>query len=257
MTWTRALACAVLLSGCFKTVRPDGPLPDPPAAGAFPHEILDALLKEHVTPEGKVDYKGIQADRAELNRYLGYVAVVSPHSDPALFPTPQHALAYWINAYNALAVTGVIDRPGLVSVIDNQLDFFVETRYVLGGEKTNLYTLENGIVRKDFQDPRIHFALNCQSGGCPTLPDTVFPPGDLDAFLDAEAKEFCNNPGKVRVEGDKLFLSEIFKWYDKDFEAAGGAAEFVKRYRGDVPANATIEFIPYDWTLIAQPDRGP
>ena len=253
---TRSMAL-LLAGGCFHVVKPDVELPDDPAAGAFPHEILDGVLKTHVTPEGKVDYKSIQSDRGDLDRYTAYLAVVSPHSDPELFPTKDDQLAYWINAYNALAITAVIDRPGLQTVIDNKVDFFYTTRYLLGREKVSLYALENGIVRKEFADPRIHFALNCQSGGCPTLPDTVFPAQGLDAFLEAEATEFANHPGKVNVEGDKLRLSQIFEWYAEDFAAAGGAAEFVKKYRSDVPATPTVEFIEYDWTLIAQDGRMP
>ena len=247
----------LLAAGCFHVVQPRVALPDDPAPGAFPHEILDGVLKARVTPDGRVDYAGIQADRGDLDRYVAYLSAVSPHSDPALFPSQEDQLAYWINAYTALAITAVIDRPGLQTVIDDKVDFFYTTRYPLGGEKVSLYTLENGIVRKEFADPRIHFALNCQSGGCPTLPDTAFPARGLDAALDAEAREFANDPRKVDVAGDTLRLSQIFEWYADDFAAAGGAPEFVRKYRSDVPPTPAVEYIPYDWTLIAQDGRMP
>lgn len=254
--WTRTLALLVLASGCFHVVKPPGALPETPEAGAFPHEIFDGVLREFVT-DGAVDYKSLQSDRADLDVYLGYIARVSPESHPELFPTRDDQLAYWLNTYNALAMTAVIDRPGLNTVVDNKIDFFYATRYKVGGRNLDLYRMENGVVRPDFEDPRVHFALNCQSGGCPVLPSTVFPAKGLDEALDQAARDFVNNPAKVKVEGDKLSISQIFEWYAEDFEAAGGPAGFIRKYRDDVPANPTIEYIPYDWTLIAKPGRGP
>lgn len=244
------------LSGCFHTVRPRVDVDGEVAAGAFPHEILDGVLKRYVA-DGHIDYKSLQSDRGDLDRYLAYLAAVSPASDPALFPTKEHELAYWINAYNALAITAVIDRPGLHSVIDDKIDFFYATRYLLGGDKVDLYHLENGIVRPTYHDPRVHFALNCQSGGCPILPAGAFPAEGLDTFLDEQARLFCNHPEKVQIDGSTVKVSQIFEWYAEDFEASGGALAFVGRYRDDLPTDAKLEYIPYDWTLIAKDGRGP
>ncbi len=242
--------------GCFHTVKPRVDVEADFAAGGFPHEILDGVLAANVR-DGKVDYKGIQENRAELDRYVAFLGEVSPTSDPALFPTREDELAYWINAYNAIAITAVIDRPGLKSVIDDKIDFFYATRYVVGGEKLDLYKLENGIVRPTYADPRVHFALNCQSGGCPVLPSSAFPAKGLEAFLDEQARLFCNNPDKVKIEGSVVKASQIFEWYKEDFEPAGGALKFISKYRSDLPEGATLEYIPYDWTLIAVDGRGP
>jgi hypothetical protein len=238
-------------------VRPEVELPEPPAPGAFPHEIFDAVLRERVNAEGKVDYQGLQSDRGELDRYVAYLAVASPERDPELFPTRDDQLAYWLNAYNALAMTAVIDRPGLKSVVDNKVDFFYATRYVVGGRNLDLYRMENGVVRPTFQDPRVHFALNCQSEGCPVLPNSAFPAQGLDARLEEVTRAFVTDPRKVQVDGNTLRVSQIFEWYAEDFEAAGGAAGFVRKYRDDVPESPTLEYIPYDWALIAQEGRGP
>jgi hypothetical protein len=244
------MLASLVLAGCFHTVRPHVKVEAVTEPGSFPHATFDAVLGAHVR-DGKVDYRAIAADRSGLDQYVAHLAAVSPTSDPELFPTKDDQLAYWINAYNALAITAVIDRPGLGTVVDDKVDFFYATRYLLGGEKVSLYKLENGIVRPTFQDPRVHFALNCQSGGCPVLPSVVFPAAGLDAFLEEEARKFCNNPAKVYVEGNVVHASQIFEWYAEDFEPAGGALAFLKKYRSDLPEGATLEYIPYDWTLIA------
>lgn len=232
--------------------------PAKPAAGAFPHALFDEVLQKYVDPAGLVDYKSLAGDRAKLDEYLGYVALTSPKKDPALFPTRQDAEAYWLNAYNALAIKGVLDRPGIKSVQENLTGFFYLTKYVLGGKKVSLYTLENQIVRKGFEDPRIHFALNCQSAGCPRLPQKVFDPKNLEAELDGYAREFCANPAKVNVDAQGVVhVSQIFEWYAPDFVPAGGPIGFCNTYGATLPTAAKVEFIPYDWALSAQPGRGP
>ncbi len=229
-----------------------------PAAGAFPHEILGRVLAKHVNAEGKVDYKSIAAERADLDLYVAYLAATSPDKHPELFPTRDDQLAYYINAYNAFAISGVIDRPGLTGVNDNIADFFYFTKYKMGGKKISLYDLENKIVRKRYNDARVHFALNCQSGGCPRLPAEIFDPKALDAQLEAMTKEFVTTPAKVELRDDgKVHVSQIFEWYADDFKSAGGPVAFINAHGGSVPADKEVAIIPYDWTLIAQPGRAP
>ena len=225
----------------------------PVAAAGFTHALLEQVVSVHVDAAGNVDYKAIAADRATLDAYVAAVAAVSP----ALFPTKNDALAYYINAYNALAITGVIDRPGLKSVEDNLFGFFYGTKYALGKKKMSLYDLENRVVRKVYADPRVHFALNCQSAGCPRLPQHAFTAAGLDAELDAASREFANNPAKVNAEGGVAHLSQICEWYAEDFKAAGGAVAFMNTYGAALPADAKVAFIPYDWSLSAQAGRGP
>ncbi len=264
--WPSAVAFAVGLAilpmntGCFKYEKPLVKVDEDPAAGEFPHDIYAEVLEGRVTEDGLIDYAAIQADREALDRYTGFIARVSPENDPDLFPDRWHEMAYYINAYNALAIRGVIDRPGLNSVDDIKVEYFFYTRYSLGGDKLDLYRLENKVIRPRFEDPRIHFALNCQSGGCPIFPQTPFYPEDLDAFLDEQTTRFVNHPEKVRKKegSDGVWeVSQIFEWYAVDFEDSGGAAGFIHQFRDEVPADATIEYIPYDWSLIKQPGKGP
>ena len=231
---------------------------DKPAPGAFPHEMFNTVLQKYVDTKGLVDYKGISLDRATLDSYVAYVALVSPAEHPDVFPALGDKLAYYINAYNALAITGVIDRPGLISVQDSKLGFFLGTKYKLGGDKMNLYNLENQAIRPTFNDPRLHFALNCQSGGCPRLPQTAYMPATVDAELTAGSKEFCTSPTKVYADSAGVWhISQIFEWYKGDFEAAGGAVAFINANGGTIPETAKVETIPYDWSLSTQVGKGP
>ena len=249
---------ALAAPGCFRTIQPAERIDEAPAPGQFPNALLGEVLAARVDDAGLVDYKGIQEDRAGLDRYTSFVAAFSPADDPELFPSKNDKLAYYINAYNAYAITAVIDRPGLNTVIDDKVDFFYFTRYRLGKDKLSLFTLENGVVRPEFSDPRVHFALNCQSAGCPRLPAEAFDAAGLDEQLDGLTHEFVTNPDKVRVAEDgALEISQIFEWYADDFAAAGGAVAFINLHGGGVPADATVRFIPYDWTLTAQDGRRP
>lgn len=230
-----------------------------PAPGAFPHHQLTDVLSKYVDTTGLVAYADLAKDRAGLDAYTALLAKTSPDKHPELFPTRDDQLAYWLNAYNAEAITGVIDQPGIKSVHDNLTGFFYLTKYKLGGKKITLYKLENGIVRKRFSDARVHMALNCQSIGCPRLPQTAFEPATLDAQLDAAAAEFCANPAKVKAEPEKqtIHMSQIFEWYADDFKPYGGQIAFCNQHGQQFDPSWAIEFIPYDWSLMTQPGKAP
>lgn len=250
-----------LIAGCFSTAA----IPSPGgealevSAGHFPHEAFDRVLRAHVDAQGRVDYRALRSDRSELERYLAAVAHVSPDSHPKLFGTNPERLAYWINAYNALTIYAVTERPRLHSVHDERFDFFYFTRYVVGGRKLSLYAIENDIVRERFSEPRIHMALNCASVGCPKLPAEAFVPDRLEEQLGREAVLFCAHPDKFRTEGPSVVLSQIFDWYAEDFVGSGGPVEFCRRWgRTDLPTQVKevdLVFAPYDWALNAQPGR--
>ena len=152
----------------------------------------------------------------------------------------------------------VVKIKGLDSVGNRKVRFFYISRHDLGGERMSLYYLENSIIRGEYDEPRIHFALNCQSVGCPRLPNAAFKAEILDQQLEAVTSEFVTNSHKVRVGGDGVpEVSQIFEWFADDFAAAGGVLPFINANGGDVPENKGMRYIPYDWALIAQPGRGP
>jgi hypothetical protein len=255
---TKSVMWVLALTGCFKVVPPPVKVEAVASADAFPYDLYDSAFSERVV-DGLIDYATIRDERGRaLDVYLGHIAASSPVSTPELFPSDDHELAFYLNAYNALAVQGVIDRPDITTVLDIKVDYFYSTRYRIGGEKVSLYTLENGIIRKGYNDPRIHFFLNCQSMSCPPFPAQAIRPASLDATLDAVTAAFVKDPAHVELQPDgSVAVSSIFQWYAEDFGGESGVRPFIHRYNPDVPAEGAVTYKTYDWTLIAQPGRGP
>ncbi len=240
------------------------------AAEPFAHADWTALLAAHVDEAGWVDYAGFAGDRAALDGYIGRLAGTSPDSHRDAFPTPQHALAYWINAYNALTVRGVLDRGiDTPSVWGDGLlgtGFFRVDRGVLGGRTLSLQELEDDIVRARFADPRIHAALNCASVSCPRLPREAFAGETLEAVLDAAMREFAAAERNCAVDTARgtVTLSQIFDWFADDFRAFERGAgnpdpsvlDYINRYRdpaAQLPPTLRIDYRPYDKRLNRQP----
>ena len=201
------------------------PKPIAPGASAgqrpFSYAPFEHVLRTSVDTSGQVDYRRLQNAPDSLNAFLALLARYSPETTPASFPTRAAQLAYWINAYNAFVLKGVLEGYPVKSVRDlvPLRGFFWRWRFITGGRAINLHSLENRVIRKQFADPRIHFAINCASRGCPALAATVYMPATLDAQLDQAARRFINNPQHVEIlpRSGRLRLSAIFDWYEDDF----------------------------------------
>src|SRR5262249_22789887 len=148
-----------------------------------------------------------------------YVAQVSPHSHPALFPSHWDALAYYINSYNALAMYGVIARqiPLDFESFLTRVRFFKFTAYRVGGKPISLYDYENAIIRP-WGEPRVPFALHCMVIGCPRLPQVPSRAQELDQQLEAAATEFCNTTKHVQLDPERrvVHFSALLRWYTND-----------------------------------------
>lgn len=253
----RHLGSTAVLAAMFLT-------PPPAAAGEpFSHQDWTAVLEQFVDDRGLVDYDGLAADRASLDRYVQALESVSPTSHPERFPTREDRLAYYLNAYNARVFHGVLARgPEKVSVwsgLISGLSFFVRMKIILGGESMSLKHLEDDLIREPFQDPRVHAALNCASISCPPLPRRAFDPQQLDAQLDAAMRGFVADPRNCSIDADRrtVHLSKIFDWFAGDFlgyERARGNArptiiDYVNRYRepdAQIPAGVKVKYFDYD-----------
>jgi hypothetical protein len=242
-------------------------------AAAWDDADLDRVLGRYVDDEGFVDYEGLVAHRAPLDRYVEALGRTSPDSDPDRFPTREDRLAYWMNAYNALMLHRVVEAWPIGSVREIRAAYgvFWREKHRLGGEKWTLRGLENKIIRDRFDEPRIHFAINCASRGCPALPRRAWRPETLDADLEAAARRFVADESNVRFDFERrvVELSSIFKWFDKDFtrwldargiEPRHGVLTWVVRYlpepaggvewpSADALDDWTVEWIPYDWSV--------
>ncbi len=247
----------------------------PAAAEApFDHGGWSRVVQKFVDQRGHVDYDALLADRADFDRYLAEVSRVSPRSAPGAFPSRAHALAYYLNAYNALVFRGVLDRgPERVSVWRGGLvsgyDFFVKRKWLVGGERMSLKALEDDIVRSEFADPRVHAALNCASRGCPRLPRVAFTGEELERQLDEAMLFFVGEERNCRIDpaSRTVYLSKIFDWFAKDFldfERRSGASRpsvtrYLNRYRAAgaaIPDGFTVRFVEYDKGINAQPGGG-
>jgi hypothetical protein len=217
---------------------------------AIDHQLFDQVLKAHVA-DGVVNYPAIQEDSRYWD-YLDYLAETNPDS----FPTREEKLAFWINAYNALAIKGILDgqRPsGFLS----RIHFFTKN-YNLAGDKIDLYDLERKIIIP-FGEPRIHFAIVCSSSSCPKLISEAYSADKLDLQLDKSARLFINNMDKNQFDINQKVarVSKIFDWFPEDFI---NHSETVQQYLGsyiDDPAIAEsllqnqfkLKYLNYDWSL--------
>ncbi len=178
--------------------------------------------------------------------------------------TRAERLAYWINAYNAFTVKLVLDHYPIASIrkIGWLPGAAFRERFIpmpgLKGGSVSLDDIENGTLRADFREPRIHFALVCASLSCPMLRGEAYRGADLDRQLDDQARTFLADATKNHFDTatNTLHLSSIFKWFRADFEAAAGSLPaYVARYLNDPRATAPgvrIEFLDYDWSLNDQ-----
>jgi len=223
--------------------------------------IWDELLQRYVDDLGRVNYQRWKAEGADvLRKWLESLADV----DLADFTDADARLALWLNAYNAIAISQVLEvypiasiRPKVLGIPNwlSFLDFFTRSNTIVGGKKYSLNQIEHAILRPEFAEPRIHFALVCASVGCPLLRRGAYFPESVRTQLEADASRFIHNADKVRYDAQKktLYLSKIFKWYEEDFvKAAGSVAEYVGGYLGPEAAVGdgwAIVFLPYDWNL--------
>jgi len=222
---------------------------------------LNLVLSSFVDSRGQVNYDELRANPLALKSFVDFVAAVSPLSHPEQFPTRDSQMAYWINTYNALVMWGIVENPGVSSVKDVSFanGFFRRLKFTVGGKQMTLNHIEHKILRKQYKDPRIHFAVNCGSASCPLLGERMFRLENLDAQLDSAATTFIGDPANVRIDHTekRIYLSRIFKWYKKDFSWQGydGLLPTILHYlpperkAGLDLTGYRVVYLDYDWSL--------
>jgi hypothetical protein len=219
------------------------------------HQQWDKLLRKHVNASGMVSYKGFQKDKAELDVYLKTLSDNAPQSSWSA----DEQKAYWINAYNAFTVALILKHYPVKSIKDiggkiYKVNTPWDIKFVnIGGKKYDLNNIEHGILRKKFDDPRIHFALVCASISCPRLRNEAYTAGQLNAQLEDAGKDFLNDKSKNRISANKADLSKYFSWYKGDFTKNGSLADYINKYSvTKVNTNTKIGSLDYNWSLNEQ-----
>lgn len=220
------------------------------------HAIFDQVLKTCVK-NARVNYTFLKSHPQELDRYLAQVAAVGETEFQGWREKQQ--IAFLINAYNAQTLRLILDHYPVKSIKD--IGSFLSGPWDqpvvhLFGRTFTLNTVEHKMLRTDYSEPRVHFALVCAAKGCPPLRAEAYVAARLDEQLDDQAKQFLANAQKNRVDADAhtVYLSPIFKWYEGDFERkAGSVLAFLKPFWPAKPPAAykdfKVRYTDYDWSL--------
>lgn len=220
--------------------------------------VLDTYVVAADDDINRVRYGALENGQAQgLNDYIAYLASL----DPRVY-TADEQMAYWVNLYNALTIQVVLQYPNKKSILRMGERFLAigpwdDEVVEIAGENVTLNDIEHRILRPIWNDHRIHFAVNCASIGCPNLSLQAFQAATLADQLDQAEIAYLEHPRGVNVDGDKVTLSSIFKWYRTDF---GDTEEDVLEYIGkhhptvqslvDAKRRVKVRY-DYDWALNA------
>lgn len=239
--------------------RADDPKP------AVDHSAFTKLLARYVDDSGRVDYATWKAkDLPALDAYLAQLAVVKNEATLA----KEERLALWIDAYNAITLRAILDYFPVESIKDKVshlpggFNVWKDYKRKVAGREVFLDEIENEILRK-MGEPRIHFAINCASKGCPVLRAEAYEGAKLDTQLEDQVGRFLANPKQLEVKAAErvVRVSKILDWFGADFGASAAERlawlakhtkdEAVRKVLAD--PDAKLEFLDYDWTLNGKP----
>lgn len=228
------------------------------------HQQWQAILDRYVIEENQqtyVNYAQMQRDTlsqkmSPLDNYINYLTSINP-----LQLTRRQQFAYWVNLYNAATVQLVLQHYPVKSITTLGKGFFSfgpwnDEILTVNQRPLSLNDIEHGILRPIYDDPRIHYAVNCASISCPNLQSVAFTAENVERLLDKAAREYINHPRGVMVDGQQLVLSTIYEWYQTDFAGTVEGVlthlntyadpELQSRLQGADQAHIRYE---YDWQL--------
>lgn len=227
-------------------------------AAAEDHLLWNMIVSKYVDADGRVAYRQLQAnDLPVLSKYLASLGETRIEGFPE-----KEQVAFWINAYNAMIVAGVLDGYSAENAF-KRYRFFKSYSQVIDGAALTPDDIEHGIIRPRFHDPRTHFALVCASSSCPKLRQEAYVGSRLDAQLDDQARRFLNDPSRNRIDpvSGTVALSLIFKWFSDDFARGGTLADVLAPYltaeQVQLLRTKKPTYLDYDWKMNAQPGQRP
>ena len=222
------------------------------------HQPFDTVLMDTVH-DGRVNYPAI-ASSPGFSAYIEYLA----NADPKAFNSKEEELAFWINAYNALAIQGILNGKS-PSTFFGRIGYFKNAEFDVAGKSMNLYDLERDVIIP-LGEPRIHFAIVCASYSCPMLRSEAYTAERLEEQLETNTRQFINDPERNRFDRERKVaeLSKIFDWFTEDFEKpAGSVLNYVANYVDDSELASELrsgeyklKFLKYNWSLNGTPPEG-
>lgn len=208
------------------------------------HAAFDKLLKKHVSSSGAVNYAGLKSDKALLGSYLEDLSTNGIKNNWS----SSEKLAYWINAYNAFTLKLIIDNYPIKSITDLHGGKPWDVKWIaLGDKKYSLNQIENEIIRPQFKEPRIHFAVNCAAKSCPPLLNAAYTASNLESLLESQTRKFINDSDYNKISEGSISVSKIFDWYKVDF---GDLISYLNKYsKTKIGNDAKVSFEEYNWAL--------
>lgn len=239
------------------------------AMGEVSHQTWDELLQRYVDADGLVDYAGWKQSVEDSRRLEDYLATLS-RVDEARDATTTERLAFWINAYNAVTVRGILREYPTTSIQNHVarvwgFNIWRDLKLIVGDSRYSLGNIEHAILRK-MNEPRIHFAIVCASRGCPRLLNEAYSAERLEEQLSRNTVAFFADPTKCSVDAEQneLQLSPILDWFAADFGTSTPAMS--QRIADWLPESAQViarskdvrvKYLDYDWNLNDQATAGP
>ncbi len=211
--------------------------------------IFNDLLQKNVTEDGIVDYKSLKENEAKLDNYITYLEKTSPEKSWS----ENKQKAFWINAYNAYTVKLILENYPLKSIMNIKKkgkDAWNIPFAKVGNKTYTLNHIEHEILRKNFNDPRIHVGVNCASGSCPQLGNFAFTEQNYETKTNKLMKKFINDTSRNKISKKKVQISSIFDWFKGDFTKNGSVIDYLNKYSDiKISSKAKISYLKYDWTL--------
>ncbi|CAI8395891.1 MAG: Uncharacterised protein [Flavobacterium sp. SCGC AAA160-P02] len=210
---------------------------------------FNLILKKHVNKKGKVDYQGMKSNEILLDNYLSSLNNTVPTKEWSI----NKEKAFWINVYNAYTIKIILMNYPINSITDIEVDGKTawKTPFVkVGGKTYTLDDIEHEILRKKFNDPRIHVGINCASISCPKLTMVAFEEDTIEVELERLIKEFINDTSKNKISSKETSISMLFKWFKDDFTTKESLIDYLNNYSDvKVSPNNRIKYLPYNWSL--------
>ena len=264
-TFTRLAAATLAFAAAAATGAPAAKLwerwlaHDPESELAVDHSPWDLFLKKYLSETDgitRVDYAAV--DEQARTALQGYLASLSQTPVDALSRAEQ--LAFWINLYNALTIETILKNYPVDSIRAISPGFLSsgpwgEKMIEVAGEKLSLDDIEHRILRPIWKDPRLHYAVNCASLGCPNLAGEAFTAAGAEHLLEQGARAYVNHPRGASIEDGELIVSSIYRWFGEDFGGSDeGVIDHLRRHaneqlRSNLEDIDSIASHRYDWAL--------